>query len=186
MLQGIVPMHWKGHEKMCTVQCRRGIVNRRSQFNETDESFKRVPGMFRAEHEVSWTWKELSRWHSLYDRLHCSSPDRASKAQAEVQTHRSENLLSHLHLSYHTWSDGRKLLISRLVCQLRSIHEKGQNLLHDGRASFCHWLKCQWKEVRQCKSPFRKRVHYLYLCAKLLLRLYKLVLITFNSQDSFF
>lgn len=42
-----------------------------------------------------------------HDRLHCSSPDRGSKAQAEVQT-QSENLLSHLHLSYHTWSDGRK------------------------------------------------------------------------------
>lgn len=33
----------------------------------------------------------------------------ASKVQAEVQTYRSENLLSHLHLSYHTWSGWKKL-----------------------------------------------------------------------------
>lgn len=146
-------MHWKGHEKMCTLQCRRGIVNRRSQFNETDKRASRecqeCSGL---NTRWGWTWKELSRWHSLYDRLHCSSPDRASKAQAEVQTHRSENLLSHLHLSYHTWSDGRKLPDTDQFVSSEAFMKKGQNLLHDGRAGFCHWLKCQWKEVRQCKE----------------------------------
>ena len=60
-------MYWKGHEKMCTLQCRRGIVKRRSQFNEIDkrDRYKRVPGMFRAAHEVRLNMKELSRWHSL-------------------------------------------------------------------------------------------------------------------------
>ena len=159
-------MYWKGHEKMCTLQCRRGIVNRRSQFNEIDkrDRYKRVPGMFRSAHEVRLNMKGAEQVALTLCR-HCSPPDSASKAQAEVQTHRSENLLSHLHLSSYTWSDGRKLPDTDQFVSSEAFMIKGQNLLHDGRAGFCPRLKCQWKEVRQCKeSIYKEGPLFLLLC----------------------
>lgn len=146
-------MYWKGHEKMCTLQCRRGIVKRRSQFNEIDkrDRYKRVPGMFRAAHEVRLNMKELSRWHSLsvYTAALLTEPAR------HRQKCRPTGVKIYFPACIFPLILGlmeENFQIPTSLSAQKHSWKKGQNLLHDGRAGFCPWLKCQWKEVRQCKE----------------------------------